>query len=264
MLSRRYEVRVDPAVRSRKGYLAGDDERRATELAAALTEPDVRAVVALRGGYGTMRILPRLADALAELEAAPRLVVGSSDLTALGSAMLAGGVGWVHGPMVARLGRLDDASLERLFRIMEQPGGPQEPGLRGLSSGRATGPVVGGNLAVLAALSGTLFLPDLHGAILFVEDVGEKPYRLDRMLTQLLLSGALHGVAGALLGDFTDCSGPEGEPQAEEVVVERLACLGVPIVGGFPAAHGERCFALRMGDVAEIDGDRGTLSWVGG
>lgn len=261
VLSRRYVPRFDPGLVARKGYLAGDDERRARELIDALADPEARGVMALRGGYGTMRVLDRVSPALASLRGAPRTVIGSSDLTALGGAMLREGLGWVHGPMLRTLARIDEASIDRLWAVLEAPGEVDDASvaLRGVTPGVARGPLVGGNLAVLAALCGTPYLPVLAGSILFLEDVGERPYRLDRLLTQLRLAGALEGVRGVLLGDFVDCKGGDGDPAAEDVVIDGLSWLGVPIVAGFPAAHGARCFSLRMGEEVELDGGKGTL-----
>lgn len=267
VLSGRYVVRHRPDIGARHGgYLAGDDERRAHELLEALADPDARAIFALRGGYGTMRILPQVVGALPGLRAAPKAIVGSSDLTALGCAMLREGLGWIHGPMVRTLGRTDAGSIERLWRVLEEPDAEDavnEP-LRAVVPGVARGPLQGGNLAVLAALAGTPYLPDLAGTILLLEDVGEKPYRLDRLVTQLLLAGVLEGVAGIVLGELTDCAGAADDPAPEDVLVERLGPLGVPIVAGFPTAHGSRCWAVRMGELVEIDAGRGRMSRVTG
>ena len=261
VLSRRYVPRHEPGLQAHHGYLAGDDDRRARELTAALGDPEARGVIALRGGYGTMRILPEVVPALAALRAAPKTVIGSSDLTALGCAMLREGLGWVHGPMIRTLGRTDAASIDRLWRVLEEPdaGDLSVGDLRGVVPGQASGPLVGGNLSVLAALAGTGYLPDLAGSIVFLEDVGERPYRLDRLLTQLTLAGVLKGAAGFVLGELTACEGAPSDPSPEEVVAERLRPLGVPILSGFPAAHGPQCFALRMGEIVEIDAGKGTL-----
>lgn len=262
VLSRRYVPRFEPDLISRRGYLAGDDDRRARELALALADPEARAVMALRGGYGTMRILPRVIPALAELARAPKAIIGSSDLTALGGGLQRAGLGWVHGPMVRTLGRTDAASIERFFRVLEDPSTVDDAGLglRGIWPGLARGPLLGGNLSVLAALAGTGHLPDFRGAVVLLEDVGERPYRLDRLVTQLRLAGVFDGALGFLLGEWTDCTGGPEDPAPEQVVVEGLADLGVPIVAGFPVAHGARCFATRMGEVVEIDGGRGTFA----
>jgi muramoyltetrapeptide carboxypeptidase len=265
VLSRRYVPRYDEGLSARQGYLAGDDDRRARELAAALADPEARAIIALRGGYGTMRLLRRVAPAVDALRAAPKAIIGSSDLCALGGLLQTAGVGWVHGPMVRTLGRTDDASIERLWQVLEDPGSVDDStlGLRGLSPGRARGPLLGGNLSVLAALAGTGFLPDFTGAVVLFEDVGERPYRLDRLVTQLRLAGVLDAAAGFLLGEFTDCAGGANDPTPEEVVAGSLTDLGVPVVAGFPTAHGARCFATRMGELVQIDGDAGTFGGEG-
>lgn len=264
VLSRRYVPRYDEGLVARHGYLAGDDDRRARELADALADPEARAIMALRGGYGTMRIARRVGPAITGLRAAPKAIIGSSDLSALGGLLQRAGVGWVHGPMVRTLGRTDEASIERLWQVLEDPDAVDDAALdlHGLAPGVARGPLQGGNLSVLAALAGTDLLPDFTGAIVLLEDVGERPYRLDRLVTQLRLAGVLEGAAGFLLGDFTDCAGSASDPTPEEVLKTNLADLGVPIVAGFPAAHGKRCFATRMGELVQIDGSTDTLRTV--
>jgi muramoyltetrapeptide carboxypeptidase len=267
-LRQRYRVDYDGGVLARAGYLAGPDERRADELKHWLREPGVKAIVCARGGYGAMRILPLLAQQAADLLAAPRLLVGFSDATVLLHWALSAGMRGLHGPVVTQLARLPASDLQALFHALEDPApAPPIDRLSVLCPGAAvTGPLVGGNLAVLTRLVATPWQPDLRGAILVLEDVGERPYRLDRMLTHLLLAGALREVAGVVLGDFVRCDEPSTgwpgppSPAPLEVVAERLACLGVPVLAGLPVGHGERNRPLALGARATLDPAAGTLT----
>jgi len=266
ILEARYRVVYDAGLFRRAGYLAGDDRRRAAELNRYLGDPAVRGIVCARGGYGLLRILPAL-DAAA-LRARPKVIVGFSDVTALLAwARTRGGVRGVHGPVVTQLGSLRRADHRRLFALLEGAALPRPyvTGLRPLCRGRARGRLVGGNLEVLSRLVGTGYLPSLRGAILFLEEVGERPYRLDRTLTQLLLCGVLAGVRAVVVGDLVACAEPVGTgPSAAAVVAERLGRLGIPLCLGLPVGHGRRNLALPVGARAVLDADAGTLEVLEG
>ncbi len=243
---------------TRRRYLAGDDARRQEEWREAVADPEARAIFCARGGYGAMRILPAVDPA--PLLAAPKLLVGFSDVTALHVALNRAGLATVHGPVLTQLGRAPPAALDHLEALLTQApraddAGPPAPGagLVGqavLRPGRVEGPLLGGSLTLLAHLCGTPWQPSLAGAILAIEDVDEKPYRLDRYLTQLRLSGALQGVAGLALGWFTDCDG-QGVAGLD-VVREHAAALGVPAVEGFPFGHEDGNLALPLGAPATL------------
>lgn len=253
--------------RGRRGFLAAGDAERLADLDAALRAPDVDAVWMLRGGYGTMRIVAEADwDALA---ARPRPLIGFSDNTALHMAARRAGVVSFHGPHPATetMTEFSAACLHLALRPeaagtlpfpADHPSGRAET----VAGGTAEGPLVGGNLALLAALAGTPFAPDLRGAILFLEEVGEVSYRVDRMLTQLRLAGLLDGVAGVAVGAFTEApdAGRPDVPTAREVVEERLAPLGVPIAWGFPFGHVDDNWTLPVGVRARLDADGGTLA----
>jgi muramoyltetrapeptide carboxypeptidase len=262
ILARRYQVRYDDALFTTDGYLAGSDERRLSELASALADPEARAVIMARGGYGLMRILPFLDPAA--LRARPLPVVGFSDGTALLAHAARAGVTAIHGPVVTQLGGLPPSDHAALFRLLEQPApGVVLAGLDELVPGRARGPLLGGNLEVFSRLVGTPYLPDLGGAILFIEDLGERPYRVDRLITFLDLAGVFGALAGVVVGDFSACLEPEptraSTPPVAEVLMERLERLTIPVVVGGQFGHGTRNLALPYGALCELDTRHGTL-----
>jgi muramoyltetrapeptide carboxypeptidase len=261
-LRERYRVSWDEGIFARDGYLAGSDARRLAELRAALSDPDVDALVAARGGYGVTRLLDRLGAE--EVAAAPKLLVGFSDLTALHALWARAGLRSLHGPMVAALGRAEPAWVERWIGAVEGEPMAAATGLTALSPGVAEGPLVGGNLAVLAALCGTPHAPPLDGAILLLEDVGEAPYRVDRMLTTLRHAGWLERVAAVVLGLFTACDPRPDGRTVTEVVRERLGDLRVPVVAGLNAGHEPDNVEIPLGARARVDADRGVLTFLEG
>lgn len=217
-------------------YLAGSDERRARELMEAFEDRGSRAIVCARGGYGTPRILPLLD--FARIARSPKVFVGFSDPTALHLAFARHGIVSFHGPNVCGLAAFPP-ERETFLAATTRPQ-PMGEIARGetVVPGRAEGPLVGGNLAMLAALAGTPFFPDLAGAILFVEDVGEKPFRIDRMLTTLRLAGALEGIAGIALGRFSGCVNPADTSFDGETIAKELAReLGKPCIAGLAFGH---------------------------
>jgi muramoyltetrapeptide carboxypeptidase len=273
LLARRYRVRLADHVRGRQGYLAADDDARADDFNRALRDPEVRAIVMARGGYGAMRILDRLdADALRR---DPKLLVGFSDATAiLCWALRCAGVRGVHGPMVAQLAELPASDVAWLHRVMEQPGplGEWPAPLRALDHGVASaqvgvvqGTLAGGNLCLLAHLAGTpygLAVPEL---VLLLEEVGERPYRIDRLLTQLGLSGIMDAARAAVLGEFKECRETvhDDHPSATAVVAERLRRYRLPALLDAPLAHGARNLALPMGVRCAVDIRVGRLTLLG-
>jgi muramoyltetrapeptide carboxypeptidase len=267
ILGARYTLVHDERIFARTGYLAGDDDARAAELAAALADPTIEAIFCARGGYGLMRILDRFDRAA--FARAPKLIAGFSDVTALHAWAYGASVTSLHAPVLTQLGKLPADDAAALFAACESPGPP--PPLAGLrtvdpgAAGTVEGRLVGGNLEMISRLCGTPWALPLDGALLFLEDVGERPYRLDRQLTQLRLAGALDRVAGVILGDFIGCVEKDGSgPDAEAVLTERLAGRGIPVVAGAPIGHGERNRALPHGARARLDVAAGTLEWLEG
>ncbi len=231
------------------GYLAGDDGRRLAEWDEAVADPEARAIWCARGGYGSMRLLPRVDPA--PLLARPRWLVGFSDVTALHLALNQAGLATLHAPLVVTLPQLPPAALDHLEALLSGRAGPgvELPGTATVRSGRAEGPLLGGTLALLAHLCGTPWQPRLSGAILFLEDVGEKPYQLDRYLTQLRLAGALDGLAGVALGQF---NGGEESEAAMEAVRALVRALGVPAIEGLSAGHLPANLAFPLGPRATL------------
>jgi muramoyltetrapeptide carboxypeptidase len=248
---------IAPGLGRRARYLAGSDDLRLADLVWALTEPGLDAAWLARGGYGLTRLLHRI-----PYRAIPsRPVIGFSDASALFSALWSAGVGRpVHGPVLQSLvDHHDEASREALWRLLFEGTGARWP-VSSLVGGEAAGPLIGGNLCTLASLAGTPHALAGRGAIVLLEEVGERPYRVDRLLTQLLRSGALAGVAAVALGQLSDCEEP-GQPEwdAAGIATEILAELGVPVVAGAPVGHGAPNHAFPWGARAQVDGE--LLSW---
>ena len=236
-------------------YLAGDDERRADELLRAILDPAVRAIVLARGGYGLQRIAARIAPDLVAKN--PKLLVGYSDATILHEIWWRAGVPSVHGPMCTQLGE-DATATKRLAHIFagEDPGKLHWPP-HGARGGRVEAPLRGGNLAVLASLCGTSFQPKLAGCIVLLEDLNEPPYRLDRLCTQLIQSGAFEGVKGFVVGDlFGHGEASEGR---NEVLADRLGPLGVSMLFGAPFGHAGRNQPVAFGLSHALDPIEGSL-----
>lgn len=244
-------------------YLAAGVSERLDDLLDALTDPSHDAVLCARGGFGAMHVLR---DAMLRMPATmERPFVGFSDITCLHLAMNARGWRTLHGPVVTALGRDGGEALaDRLSEALEGrlPGRERIAGTRALGRGRARGPLVGGNLSLLSV---TLPIPGCAlppGAILLVEEVNEAPYRVDRLLTGLVLSGALDRVAGVALGSFTGCGRDEGATAA--LAAACLEPLGVPIVAGLPIGHGASDLTVPLGAPVDLDsGDSSlTVSWA--
>lgn len=246
---------------SREGYLAGSDARREEELRLALADPDVSAIVAARGGYGASRFVHDRID-WSVLAQHPKWIVGFSDITAIHVEASRVGVASLHACHVTSLGRSDASARDGLVSVLEAPEARRTfEKLRVVVGGEARGPLFGGNLTLLhaCAAAGRLSVPE--GAILFLEDVTERPYRIDRMLATLDVGGHLRRAAGVVLGEFTSCDPGPDRVTVTAVLEERLRSLGVPVVDGVPSGHGIRNEPLALGLDAEIvtHGSTGSL-----
>ncbi|NUT10476.1 MAG: LD-carboxypeptidase [Nonomuraea sp.] len=239
-------------------YLAGDDAARAADLQAAWCDPAVSVVFCGRGGYGAARLLGLL-DWDAMRAAGPKVLVGSSDITALHHAFAFElGVPTLHGPMpacdtIAAEEGPEPLSWESLRAALAGESATVR-GDRVLAPGRAEGVLTGGNLSLLASMCGTRYQPSFDGRLVLLEDIGEEPYRIDRMLTQLLQAGAFDGVRGIVLGSWVDC----GDPYP--VLRDRLGALGVPVVAGLPVGHGSPQMSVWLGALGVIDTESCSLA----
>jgi muramoyltetrapeptide carboxypeptidase len=251
-------------LRDVEGYLAGDDAARAGDLDAAVADPDLAAIWFSRGGYGTARILDRID--LDRLARRPKLLLGYSDLTGLFAALLRrAATVCLHAPGVAELGVRREFHAPSLNAALAGRGTRRRVVSRDvMRAGAARGRLMGGNLTVLCHLLGTRHMPDLRGAIVFLEETGEEAYRVDRLLQHLRSSGALAGARAVLLGTFhvppTKRSFP-GDRDVADVFRDHLLPLGVPVVRGLPAGHGPGKWTLPLGGTASLDTRAGLVAF---
>jgi muramoyltetrapeptide carboxypeptidase len=251
---------VFPGAHARHRYMAGDDRLRLGDLQRAFDDPSIDAIWALRGGYGTLRILDALD--LSRQRSDPIPFIGFSDNTSIHARHFAMGVVSFHGPHPGGdFPPETEASFRRVL-FEDAPAGAIEPRRgdpqpRTLVAGRVEGALVGGNLAIVAALCGTQHAVAARDAILFLEDVGEAAYRVDRMLQQLHAAGVMEGVRGLAFGQFTGCD-QDGHPVAE--VLAEVACrLGVPAALDLPFGHTEHNSTLPVSGRARLDADAAVL-----
>ena len=260
VLAKRYAPAFDnPGIFSRDRYLAGPDARRLVELTHALRSPQPSAILCARGGYGAMRLLPQLS-----FDTPLHALIGFSDITALHAALQAAGRVSIHGPVLTQLGRAPQVALDWLYTLLETglPPGPLE-GAEPIVPGTVDGLLVGGNLSVLTRLLGTPYMPPLQGSILLLEDVGERPYRLDRMWTHLALAGVFRQVAGLALGKFTQCNEPGKDGlKAEDTLRELATEQGIPCALGFPVGHEDDNRAVALGTQVRLEASQGRLLFL--
>jgi len=295
-----FKLKLAPNARRRVGFLAGTDRQRAGDLMRMFADKTVKAILCLRGGYGSARLLPLLNFGI--IRSHPKIFIGYSDITSLHCALLTqANLVSFHGPTLCsdlfskspggagtlarekmrkkHAGRdagaprvLPDAALQSFLRTLMSPSpagslcsGFAKNELCVVRKGTASGPLVGGNLSVLCTTIGTQYRPSFRKAILFLEDVGEAPYRIDRMLTHLLSAGFLQQVAGIAIGVNRDCfdqkagASKEYRQSLEDVLEDRLRPLGVPVVTGLPFGHIPQNATLPVGVRATLDGLNGDL-----
>lgn len=254
-----FRVQYDERIFDSFRYLAGDDRARAEELMAAFEDPAVHAVMALRGGYGCSRLIPLLEEE--RLRHHPKPFIGFSDITTL-HLYFQKRFGWItiHGPMAATatLGSMPYDQEQHLLSLLSDPGYLpvlQFTQLEAWHPGTAEGRLTGGCLSIVAASIGTPYEIETDGKILFLEDCGEPPYRIDRMVTHLRLAGKFRSVSGILLGTFLDCEPDKGEYRSADVLRELLGEPGVPVIASFPAGHGFENWAVPLGTRVQMDAD---------
>lgn len=255
VLDEHFNLRVSDDIGRRNGFLAGDDARRAEEFNAALRDPQVRAIWAARGGYGCSRIVEML-DAEA-FRADPKLIIGFSDLTVLLCWAASLGFQSVHAPVLTQLGELGPEDRSWTLELVKGRKRGAVFAEHLAITGPLEGPLLGGNLSLLAHLCGTSLAPDYRDAICIIEDVGERPYALDRYLSQLLLQDnarSLRAAGCVLLGDFARCC-EETDPTQEviQTIGRRLDAAKLPWASGLPLGHGVRNRAFVFGAPARID-----------
>lgn len=255
-----WDAIVGPHAMARDGYFAGSDAMRASDLAAAIADPTIDGIWCLRGGYGAARLLPGVD--LNALRSHPKTLIGYSDITALHAAWQRAGVVSFHGPTArAQFTPFSRESFAKAVVQGEDSAG-HAPSSVILRDGQVTGRLVGGNLALAASLCGTPWALDFRGAIIVLEDINEATYRVDRMLTQLRLSGAFDGAAGIAFGQCTNCDEhtDDGARSLQDVVQEFADALQIPAVMGIPLGHIDDQWTLPLGALATLDTSARTLT----
>lgn len=270
-----YRTMVGPRILARHGYLAGTDAERAADFNEVWANPEVDAIICAKGGYGVMRMLGGIDWAMVRQN--PKFFCGFSDITALHLAFdREANLVTFHGPMVAAFGgakAFNAAGLRRALESAEplgvipwpEPVDDEAPRPVALRPGVAEGPIIGGNLSLLAGMVGTPWAPNFAGRIVLIEDIDEDPYRMDRMLLQLRQSGSLTGAAGILFGDSPSCmDSRDGKPSLTllQVIEDHLGDLGIPILYGFPCGHTAYRATIPFGVRARLDATAGTLTML--
>ncbi|MBI4536079.1 MAG: LD-carboxypeptidase [Ignavibacteriae bacterium] len=267
-----YSVRVGDHVGKVHGYLAGDDADRLSDLQGMFTDTRVKAVVCIRGGYGTSRLLSWINYRLVARN--PKILVGFSDITALQLALLRRcGLITFHGPMLGvEMANTIDPFTEEMFWILVSSttkigkvAFPASSSLISLHGGRAVGRLIGGNLSMMTTLMGTHFLPDMRGSVLCIEEIDEEPYRIDRMLTHLRNAAVLDKVSAIIAGQFTDCLPKDSSKPSltvEEVLAESAKRLAKPFLANLPFGHIPLKVTLPIGLKVRVDADAGAMEFL--
>lgn len=258
-----YKLKFHRDFRNTEGYLAGSDYERAEEFNSLWLNPEVKAVIAARGGYGSLRMLDNLD--LEQIRLNPKILIGFSDLTVLLTAILKNtGLLTFHGPVVTTLDSIDELSQQSFLDTLSGniPKSMQPDRVTIVRDGFANGVLLGGNLTTLAHLLATPYEMSWQGAILFIEDIGESPYRLDRLLTHLAQARKLDDLSGIILGTFTEADRTDN-PELAKCICDRILELvgdkNIPIWADFPVGHGRRNLTLPLGTMVEMDSAAATL-----
>lgn len=267
-----FEVQFGENLKNRRGHLAGRDEERAEDLNRMFADPEIKAIICIRGGSGAARILP-LID-YKTIQRNPKPLLGYSDITALHNAIHAKtGLITFHGPNgTGSWNSFNVRQFENMFFKKELVTFENElvkgddlivkqNRIQTIRPGKVSGKIIGGNLTVLTALSGTPYLPDFKNAILFIEDIGEDPYKIDRMMSTLMLNGTLSQIKGFIFGQCTDCnpSGGYGSLTLDDILEDYILPLNIPAYKGAMIGHVPRQFIVPVGSQVEMDADTGTF-----
>jgi muramoyltetrapeptide carboxypeptidase len=268
-----FKVKLSKNIRAKRGFNAGTDLERLLDLHTMFTDNDVAGIWCARGGYGCTRLLPYVDYSL--IKKHPKALIGYSDVTALLNAIyLKTDLVGFHGPVGASefsdytkehlLAVLVEGKEKHVIPISQEHKNNENPAYqaRQLRYGKVTGRLVGGNLSLLSSMSGTEWEPDYKDTITFMEDIGEKPYRLDRMLTQLRQTGNFKEAAAIAFGIFEDCAAPEGEDSLSlsDTILDRTTDLQIPAFYGLSFGHITDQFTLPVGIMAELDTRMQTLT----
>lgn len=267
------QVKLGENLKNRRGHLAGTDAERAADLNGMFSDTDIKAIICIRGGSGAARILPLIDFSL--IKKNPKPLIGYSDITALHNAIHAKtGLITFHGPNGSgSWNSFNVNQFERLFFDQEQILFENEQikgddlvikqnRIQTITSGKVNGKILGGNLTVLTALSGTPYLPDFKNSILFLEDIGEEPYKLDRMFSTLKLNGTLDRIKGFIFGQCSDCnpSGGYGSLTLDDILDDYILPLEIPAYKGAMIGHLPKQFIIPVGAEVEMDADRGIFT----
>lgn len=266
---RGFQVKIGEHVSDERGYLAGSDEARAQDLNELFANSEVDAIFCTRGGYGTPRLLDQI-DYTA-IKAHPKILVGYSDITALQLALFRKAqLVSFSGPMVAveMCKGVDQVTERHFWQMLTEPTTKARlidlnDAMKIVKGGQATGRLLGGCLSLICSLLGSRFVPDFRNAILILEDRGEEPYKIDRMLTQLRLCGILNQINGLIFGQFVECD-PKSTPSLsfDEVVKDLTADLDIPIIAEFPYGHLDVKYTIPIGVEACLNADDGFLEML--
>jgi muramoyltetrapeptide carboxypeptidase len=254
-----YEIEIPPGLFSSKGYLAGDDNHRAELLNNAFNSTKIKAIICARGGFGSIRILDMIDyDAIVRN---PKIFIGFSDISSILTAIYErSGLVTFHGPTLTSLADADKKTISALSTILtlEKAVSIYEKNAISIHNGKVKGPVIGGNLTTLCHLVGTPFEPEYSGHILFLEDRGEEPYRIDRMLTQMKMARCFEGVSGMVFGSFSECG---DMIDVIQVFADNFAGFDFPILAGVKVGHEPINIALPIGLEATLDSDEKSLCY---
>jgi muramoyltetrapeptide carboxypeptidase len=266
-----YRVKLGKHIFKRYGYLSSTDDERADDLNEMFADEKVKAIICVRGGYGTPRLLDKVDYNL--IKKKPKIFVGYSDITALQLAIFKKtGLVTFSGPMLAVdiYSNFDSFAEDFFWRILtsrekkieiKNPNGVE---LNTLKSGKATGTLLGGNLSLIASIMGTKYQPSFNGSVLVIEDIGEEPYRIDRYLSQLKNSGVLYKINACILGQFTDCAPKEPEKSLtlEQIFNDYLGNLRIPVISNLSYGHIPQKLTLPLGARVRVDAKRQKITII--
>ncbi|MDP3684852.1 MAG: LD-carboxypeptidase [Ignavibacteria bacterium] len=267
-----YQVEVGKNVGKYEGYLAGTDEERIEDLHDMFSNKNIRAIICVRGGYGSPRLLDKIDYQL--IKKNPKIFVGYSDITALQLAFFTkANLVTFAGPMVAvdfhsEINRYTEEIFWRTItstKKIEKVILPEGESLLPMKKGRAEGEIIGGNLSLILSLLGSPYIPKLKDKILFLEDIDEAPYKVDRMLNQLTIAGILKKISGVLLGEFTDCVEKDAEKKTltlDEVFEKYLGELRIPVIKNFPHGHRKANHTIPFGIKTKVNADKGYVEFL--